>query len=130
MFCPKCGKEVDDTAKYCPYCGALLHPDEKEHIKPEVVTAAGSSEAGAEVKPDVSPSGEQRSAHPILDLRLAQHCLRRRLGRGGWLDSWHHWLMQSQDLNGKNDEYRRHRHLGCPRLDPLHGALGKVGEKK
>ena len=63
MFCPKCGKEVDDTAKYCPYCGALLHLEEKEHIKPEVVTAAGSSEAGAEVKPDVSPSGESNVQH-------------------------------------------------------------------
>lgn len=24
MFCKKCGKEIDDNAKFCPYCGEDL----------------------------------------------------------------------------------------------------------
>ena len=25
-FCPSCGKEVDDNATNCPYCGAMMQP--------------------------------------------------------------------------------------------------------
>jgi hypothetical protein len=43
MFCPKCGKEIDDSSKFCPYCGTEVRGEEKEHVKPEVVGAAGES---------------------------------------------------------------------------------------
>ena len=23
MFCGKCGKQIEDNAKFCPYCGAV-----------------------------------------------------------------------------------------------------------
>src|SRR5438105_4845381 len=26
MFCPRCGKQVDDNAGFCPNCGTLLKP--------------------------------------------------------------------------------------------------------
>jgi hypothetical protein len=55
MFCPKCGKEVDDSVKFCPYCGTLVHPDdEKEHIKPEVVTGSDSGNEGEEIHADTA----------------------------------------------------------------------------
>jgi hypothetical protein len=63
MFCPKCGKEVDDGVKYCPYCGALVHPDEKEHIKPEVVNGAGAGAEGEKVKPASAPTNETYVQH-------------------------------------------------------------------
>ena len=28
MFCPNCGKEVKDGAKFCPYCGKSLETNE------------------------------------------------------------------------------------------------------
>jgi len=32
MFCPKCGKEVPDGSKFCPYCGTSLEgkPDKSQ----------------------------------------------------------------------------------------------------
>ena len=32
MFCPKCGKQVDDGSKFCPFCGADISND---NISPE-----------------------------------------------------------------------------------------------
>jgi len=26
VFCPSCGKTVDDKASFCPFCGAALRP--------------------------------------------------------------------------------------------------------
>jgi TM2 domain-containing membrane protein YozV len=41
MFCPKCGKEVSDTASFCAYCGASLKPTET--VKAEPVNNAGTA---------------------------------------------------------------------------------------
>jgi TM2 domain-containing membrane protein YozV len=41
MFCPKCGKEVPDTASYCPYCGTSLKPTET--VKAEPVNHVGTA---------------------------------------------------------------------------------------
>ena len=30
MFCSKCGKLVDNDAKFCPYCGSEIEQEEKE----------------------------------------------------------------------------------------------------
>ena len=35
MFCYLCGKEVDDTAERCPYCGVKLKEDEPSEAAPE-----------------------------------------------------------------------------------------------
>ncbi|WP_432628932.1 YARHG domain-containing protein [Brotaphodocola sp.] len=29
MFCGKCGKQIDEKAKFCPYCGAIIETDKK-----------------------------------------------------------------------------------------------------
>lgn len=29
MYCTKCGKEVEDGAKFCPYCGASLEGEDE-----------------------------------------------------------------------------------------------------
>lgn len=34
MFCPKCGKEVPETAVFCPFCGASLKPTETVKAEP------------------------------------------------------------------------------------------------
>lgn len=28
MFCTKCGKQVPDSTKFCPYCGANCSPEQ------------------------------------------------------------------------------------------------------
>ena len=42
MFCPQCGKAVDDVAKFCPYCGKPI-PQGKEQIPSDELYAASSS---------------------------------------------------------------------------------------
>ena len=40
MFCPKCGKENDDNAVFCRYCGAKMNKDKNKkryHIYAERV---------------------------------------------------------------------------------------------
>lgn len=27
MFCTKCGKQIPDSTKFCPYCGANCSPE-------------------------------------------------------------------------------------------------------
>lgn len=33
MFCGKCGKQIDEKAKFCPYCGATIGTDKKSKKK-------------------------------------------------------------------------------------------------
>lgn len=35
MFCKNCGKEIDDNAKFCMYCGSTIHEENKEENKEE-----------------------------------------------------------------------------------------------
>lgn len=37
MFCTKCGKKIQDDAKFCPYCGATVEPvvDQSQQHSPE-----------------------------------------------------------------------------------------------
>jgi uncharacterized protein YbjQ (UPF0145 family) len=32
MFCPKCGRQVDDNAGFCPNCGAILKPGQAAKV--------------------------------------------------------------------------------------------------
>ena len=40
MYCKKCGKELDDEAKFCPYCGTSTR-DEKENAQNGDARSAG-----------------------------------------------------------------------------------------
>ena len=42
MFCAICGKEIDNNAKYCPYCGTVV--DWQDLYDPEKAAAAGSGQ--------------------------------------------------------------------------------------
>ncbi len=42
MFCKKCGKEVDDGSKFCPYCGEDLQGANETYTKTEFYSASGS----------------------------------------------------------------------------------------
>lgn len=43
MFCLKCGKEIKDDAKFCPYCGAVTGADAPAPAAPASVGPAGNS---------------------------------------------------------------------------------------
>jgi len=36
MFCTNCGKELNDNAYACPYCGALINSETEKNHKPSV----------------------------------------------------------------------------------------------
>lgn len=38
MYCPKCGKNINDTASFCPSCGYQIKKEIKEEIKEEKIT--------------------------------------------------------------------------------------------
>lgn len=42
MFCKKCGKEVDDGSKFCPYCGEDLQGGSTGYTKTEFYSADGT----------------------------------------------------------------------------------------
>ena len=44
MFCPQCGKAVDDVAKFCPYCGKPM-PQEKGDVSSDEASASTSSDS-------------------------------------------------------------------------------------
>ncbi|MGI6206223.1 MAG: zinc-ribbon domain-containing protein [Anaerovoracaceae bacterium] len=57
MTCPKCGKEIDDNAKKCPYCGYELTQAD--------LSASGSGEA-AEEKPKYFNETRKRQSLILL----------------------------------------------------------------
>ena len=63
MFCPKCGTEIDSTAKTCPQCGAEI---------PDNTTVVANSERNAQVPaPTPSTSLKSRSTLKIIYFILA-----------------------------------------------------------
>ena len=42
MFCPKCGKKINDEGKFCSHCGFKIEPqntkEEKKENKDEIIT--------------------------------------------------------------------------------------------
>ena len=55
MFCPKCGKQVDENIKFCGYCGADLREFSEEPARREDVPPA-RKDSGAAARPS-SPKG-------------------------------------------------------------------------
>lgn len=52
MFCLKCGKEIDNTTKFCPYCGTSLAGD----IKESGSAAGPASDSACVVEAEPGPS--------------------------------------------------------------------------
>jgi len=59
MYCPKCGKENPEDARFCMYCGADLS-GYKVEISPRI-----------EVKPTISPTIQMPPSHKSLNFREA-----------------------------------------------------------
>lgn len=54
MFCTKCGKEIDDSAKFCKYCGSPVEVDTKEALEtPSDMDTAEESEVFEEPVPKI-----------------------------------------------------------------------------
>lgn len=47
MFCPNCGKEIEDGAKFCGECGAALNSDAETEREPEQTPAAAQPQPDA-----------------------------------------------------------------------------------
>ena len=60
MYCPYCGKQVEDTTSFCPYCGEHVAEDEPEHSSVQT-PAPSPDEAKADSKCDVSPQGSNET---------------------------------------------------------------------
>lgn len=41
MFCKNCGKEIDDKAAICPYCGVPTHPEAPVATKTNTLAIVG-----------------------------------------------------------------------------------------
>lgn len=55
MFCLNCGKQIDDTAKFCPYCGSLTADTAPKAANEEVILPTSHS---ADPQP-AAPSGKR-----------------------------------------------------------------------
>ena len=54
MFCTKCGKEIDDSAKFCKYCGSPVEVDTEEVLEtPSDMDTAEESEVFEEPVPKI-----------------------------------------------------------------------------
>lgn len=54
MFCTKCGKEIDDSAKFCKYCGSPVEVDTEEALEtPSDTDTAEESEVFEEPVPKI-----------------------------------------------------------------------------
>lgn len=54
MFCTKCGKEIDDSAKFCKYCGSPVEVDTEEALEtPSDMDTAEESEVFEEPVPKI-----------------------------------------------------------------------------
>ncbi len=58
MFCPSCGKEVPDIAKFCPICGSKFAVPEAAPVAPAAEPAAPVAEPVAPVAEPVAPVAE------------------------------------------------------------------------
>lgn len=56
MFCPACGKQVNDEFQFCPHCGGAL-PRLSDSVPPMTQYYVGEREDGGEAPPAGAPSG-------------------------------------------------------------------------
>ena len=50
MFCPNCGKEIEDGAKFCSECGAALNSEAETEREPEQTPAAAQPQPQQQTK--------------------------------------------------------------------------------
>ncbi|MDO4469377.1 MAG: YARHG domain-containing protein [Bacillota bacterium] len=62
MFCTKCGKEIDDSAKFCKYCGSPVEVDTEEppETPPDIDTDIEASE-----EPVFQPKNRKKWVVPV-----------------------------------------------------------------
>ena len=64
MFCTKCGKEIDDSAKFCKYCGSPVEVVTEEPL--ETSSDVGTAEdAEAFEEPVFQPKNRKRWVVPV-----------------------------------------------------------------
>lgn len=64
MFCPKCGSQLPDDAKFCGVCGATIENVENQNVDPTPAAPVGGQPAGGQNPyPNQNPYGPQ-GGHP------------------------------------------------------------------
>ena len=64
MFCTKCGKQIPDSTKFCPYCGANCSPEQDIASQASQVFNKAEQELGSafnEVKQSFTGSNNQNN---------------------------------------------------------------------
>ena len=67
MYCSNCGNQIEDGARFCPYCGAQNAPSGAARLFPEE-----GADNGPAAAPGYQHGGQQRPARPNHPVRPAQ----------------------------------------------------------
>lgn len=65
IICPKCGKEIDDNAKFCNVCGAEIVKEATEEVKAEVPAEPVAQEP-AEQEPTIAVTKAPEEETPVV----------------------------------------------------------------
>ena len=61
MFCRKCGKEIQETEKFCKNCGAPVETSPKKDSPPSAFAAAGSFSVAGDIGTDTRKTDREIS---------------------------------------------------------------------
>lgn len=73
MFCTKCGKQIPDSTKFCPYCGANCSPEQDIASQASQVFNKAEQELGSafnEVKQSFTGSNNQNNNQGTMLIRI------------------------------------------------------------
>lgn len=73
MFCTKCGKQIPDSTKFCPYCGANCSPEQDIASQASQVFNKAEQELGSafnEVKQSFTGSNNQIIIRVTMLIRI------------------------------------------------------------
>ena len=68
IICKKCGKEIDDEFKLCPFCGEIINPDENKVEEKEVVVGETVEEAVEETQDKKDDQHSEQNSEQTLDV--------------------------------------------------------------